>query len=230
VAWGNIDGEGLLDFYLSVASTAPNKLFYNVTTEGNHWLQVRLRGASSNRLGIGARVKVVTGGVTQVREISGGSGFLSQDAPVASFGLGSATTIDSVIVCWPSGAVQIVSPAPAPDAAITLAEGVDPTPVQLPQLPTPPTTFRLHAPVPNPFSRSTLIRFDLPEPGSVHLAVYDVAGRCVQELVHGFRPAGRHEVTWLGRSSHGDRMGSGVYLCRLETETYVATTRVTLLE
>lgn len=71
---------------------------------GNHWLNVRLRGkgaGGANRSGLGARVVVTAGGVTQLRELRGGSGLSNhQDPPEACFGLGKAKTIERLEVRW----------------------------------------------------------------------------------------------------------------------------------
>ena len=102
-AWGDYDNDGDLDLYQTNVNSA-NNLFRNSSPPGRHWLQVEPEAVVSNKSGIGARVRVVAGGTSQIREISGGSGYLTQDAPVASFGLGETTTVvDSLVVSWPSG-------------------------------------------------------------------------------------------------------------------------------
>ncbi|HEY2955370.1 MAG TPA: polysaccharide lyase 6 family protein [Candidatus Eisenbacteria bacterium] len=63
---------------------------------------------------------------------------------------------------------------------------------------------------PNPFSSATRIRFTLPSPCAVTLAIYDVAGRRRAVLLDGPLPAGPHQVEWRARE-----MAPGVYLCRL---------------
>ena len=69
---------------------------------GNHWLNVRLVGRKANRSGIGARITVTAGGVTQIREIRAGSGLANhQDPPEACFGLGKALVVDRLEVRWP---------------------------------------------------------------------------------------------------------------------------------
>ncbi len=71
---------------------------------GNHWLNVRLVGKGKggcNRMGIGCRVRVTTGDVTQTREIRCGSGLSNhQDPPEACFGLGKATKVDKLEIWW----------------------------------------------------------------------------------------------------------------------------------
>jgi hypothetical protein len=73
-----------------------------------HWLKVRLAGIRSNRFGIGARITVVTGERQQIREVAAGASYLSCNSVEAEFGLGAATTIDSLTVRWPSGIVQTI--------------------------------------------------------------------------------------------------------------------------
>jgi hypothetical protein len=65
---------------------------------------------------------------------------------------------------------------------------------------------------PNPFSRSTLIRYSLPVAQSVALRIYDLAGRVVATVLDGEpQAAGQHEATFSARGLSG-----GVYFCRLQ--------------
>jgi hypothetical protein len=86
-------------------------LFRNVSAPENHFLTVRLAGkgaGGSNRQGIGARIEVVAGGKTQMREIYGGGGLGGhQNEPVAHFGLGSAAKVDVLRVRWPDKACTV---------------------------------------------------------------------------------------------------------------------------
>jgi len=58
-----------------------------------------------------------------------------------------------------------------------------------------------------------VLSYILPISGPVRLALYDPAGRAVAVLTDGFQAAGRHKANW-----NTDRLPSGVYLARLETE------------
>ena len=120
VSWADYDNDGDLDLNLINASPS-SRLFRNDNANGNHWLKVKAIGVASNQHGIGARIVVVAGGVTRIREISAGSGYLAQEPAIAHFGLGSATTITSLQVLWPSGTVQTIPP-PAVDQAIQIVE------------------------------------------------------------------------------------------------------------
>jgi hypothetical protein len=68
---------------------------------------------------------------------------------------------------------------------------------------------------PNPFNPSTMIRFDLNANTDVVMSVFDATGAFVTTLTAGTYPAGVHEVRWNGTDDRGNRVGSGVYFCRL---------------
>ncbi|MBN1825518.1 MAG: S8 family serine peptidase [Candidatus Eisenbacteria bacterium] len=92
-----------------------------------------------------------------------------------------------------------------------------------------PAVFRLHANAPNPFNPATEIRFDLPAPGAVDLAVYDVSGRRVSTLASGRRPAGSFSVVWNGEDGSGRPVSSGVYFVRMRSGDFTAVRKMTLL-
>jgi hypothetical protein len=82
---------------------------------------------------------------------------------------------------------------------------------------------------PNPFSPETAFRFGMLAPGTVRLAIYDLAGRCVRTLVDGPASAGWQTAYWDGRSDNGDRVASGVYFCRLEAGARELSRKVVVL-
>jgi len=104
-SWGDYDNDGDMDVYL-VNYNEPNILYRN-NGNTNHWIEIQTKGTVSNASGIGTRVKAVAGELHQIREVSGGDGFCSQDSLVVHFGLGTHVVIDSLDVQWPSGKVQI---------------------------------------------------------------------------------------------------------------------------
>ena len=87
--------------------------------------------------------------------------------------------------------------------------------------------FKLYQSYPNPTTRSTVIRFQIPVKTSVSLKVYDVTGRLVRTLTRAqsLEP-GVYTVEWDGRSDRGLRVPSGVYFYRLVTEGYRATRKL----
>jgi hypothetical protein len=94
----------------------------------------------------------------------------------------------------------------------------------------PPEHTELHQNRPNPFNPSTVVRYDLAEPGTVSLRVYDVRGSLVRVLEQRERGAGRYEAGWDGRNDQGARVASGVYFYRLVVGRFAATRKMLLLK
>jgi hypothetical protein len=109
--WGDYDNDGDLDLFVTSPGLGRNFLYRNESTE-NHWINVKLIGTASSRTAIGARVTVsatINGvSVDQIREVSGSTGGFGQDSLNVEFGLGDAAIIDSIVVEWPSGIVQVL--------------------------------------------------------------------------------------------------------------------------
>jgi enediyne biosynthesis protein E4 len=118
--FGDYDNDGKMDAFV-VNLGAQGTLLHNVSQNKNHWLTVALKGAKSNRDGIGARVELVAGEHQQTAERIAGSGYLSQDDGRLHFGLGDSTRVDKLTIHWPSGREQ-VGDNPAIDRVITVEE------------------------------------------------------------------------------------------------------------
>ncbi len=109
VAMADFDRDGFLDLLVSNGLwrlfEGPTQLFRNLGNS-NHWIEINLLGTESNRDGVGARVEATAGGITQLREQTGGERFAAQDDRILHFGLGPNTVVDHIAVFWPSGNVQ----------------------------------------------------------------------------------------------------------------------------
>ncbi len=104
-AYADFDEDGDLDLVLT-ANGGPAKVFENRGAGHGNWLRIGLQGTTSNRDGLGAEVKITVGGATQIQYVHSGGSYLSQSQIDPTFGLGSATTVDEVVVRWPSGSIQ----------------------------------------------------------------------------------------------------------------------------
>jgi hypothetical protein len=71
------------------------------------WLKIHLQGSESNRMAIGARLRLVHGQTVQIRQVGVQSSYCSQNSLTQHFGMGSATKADSLEIVWPSGGRQI---------------------------------------------------------------------------------------------------------------------------
>jgi len=105
LAVGDLFNDGNMDLVVSDLDGRP-MILRNHGVPGRHWVSFELAGTKSNRLAIGARLKLVSGGVTQTEEIHSGGSYLSQSDLRVHFGLGTAAKIDSVEIYWPSGKVD----------------------------------------------------------------------------------------------------------------------------
>jgi enediyne biosynthesis protein E4 len=103
--FADYDNDGKVDAFL-VNLGAKGTLLHNVSSNPSHWLAIKLRGTKSNRDGIGAKVEVFAADKHWMQERVAGSGYLSQNEERLHFGLGGATTVDKVVVHWPSGIEQ----------------------------------------------------------------------------------------------------------------------------
>jgi enediyne biosynthesis protein E4 len=83
-------------------------IYENTSPSTNHWLTVQLDGGGfTNAMGIGATVRVVAGGKSQIREVTAGSSLTASEDPRAHFGLGTSTMANEIRVTWPaSGGVN----------------------------------------------------------------------------------------------------------------------------
>ena len=83
---------------------------------------------------------------------------------------------------------------------------------------------------PNPFNPVTTIRYVLPADRHVLLQVFDVRGREIRRLVHGYVEAGEWSVVWDGSNERGDAVVSGVYFLRLQAGKESAVRKTILLQ
>jgi enediyne biosynthesis protein E4 len=107
LAVGDLFNDGQLDVVVEDIDGAP-MILRNHGIPGRHWVSLELAGTKSNRLAIGARIKLSAGGMTQTDQIRSGGSYLSQSDLRVHFGLGAAIKIDSIEIRWPSGASDVI--------------------------------------------------------------------------------------------------------------------------
>jgi len=104
-AFGDYDNDGDIDIIVA-NSNQPPSLLKNEGGNQKNWLMFKTIGTKSNRNGIGARIKVISGQCSQIREVKSGASYLSQSDLRVHFGLDTATKADVVEIRWPSGLVE----------------------------------------------------------------------------------------------------------------------------
>ena len=93
-----------------------------------------------------------------------------------------------------------------------------------------PNSYALDQNYPNPFNPSTVINYSIVKPSDVTLAVYDVLGRKVADLINESQKAGSYQVTWNGLNSNGQKVNSGVYFYTINAGDFVQTRKMMLLK
>ena len=102
---GDYDGDGATDLLIT-QNHGPVVLLRNEGGNKNHWLRLSLKGLNDNKSAIGTKVEVFAGGNRQKFEIAGSSGYLGQNSPYLTVGLGQSTQADVVRMLWPTGVLQ----------------------------------------------------------------------------------------------------------------------------
>gem|GEM_PF-2539789 len=78
-----------------------------------------------------------------------------------------------------------------------------------------PAEYSLRQNYPNPFNPVTRIEYGLPEAADVNISIYSITGQKVTDLVKGSQNAGWHSLLWDARNSSGQKMSTGIYICRI---------------
>jgi hypothetical protein len=220
ITFVDYDNDGWLDIYLMQNGSSPPFLLHNEGGNDNHWIVFKPKGTTNNTAGIGTRIEVVTGELRQTRWVEAGASGGTNGFLWPHFGLGSVTTIDSVIITWPNGVVDIQTNVAA-DQYLTITEGT----VGVDDVTQVPTGFALHQNYPNPFNPSTTISFSLPVRSDVHLQLVDVLGRVVKEIVAGSFEPGSHQV-----KLDASNLSSGVYFYKLEAGDFISTKKLVIMK
>ena len=122
-AFADLDNDGDLDY---VVNNIDDPAFVYRNRGGDapaHYLRVHLRGEGLNTGAIGAKIELWAGGRYQYHEHYLTRGYISSVEPVAHFGLGTTTVVDSLRVTWPGGQKTTFLTAVPADQVLTLAMG-----------------------------------------------------------------------------------------------------------
>lgn len=113
--WADYDRDGDLDVMIArwLSETEDNTFYRNDIGSSNNWLGIKLNGTVSNSSAIGTQFSIVatinSNPVRQFREVSSQHGYCTQNSFEEIIGLGDATSVDSIIIDWPSGIQQVLT-------------------------------------------------------------------------------------------------------------------------
>jgi len=105
--FGDYDNDGDIDGYI-VNLNSRGAFLRNNKGNQNNWITLNLVGTTSNRDGIGAKVKVISGNIVQTAYRKSETGYLSQSDPRMHFGLAKNEIVNKIEIRWPSGKTQVV--------------------------------------------------------------------------------------------------------------------------
>jgi hypothetical protein len=105
VAVADLKGKGNPDLIISQAG-APPLVLDNIGANQNNWMQIQFKPLNDNKSAIGTKVELYAGALYQKWEVSGASGYLSQNAMPIIAGMGSEKTVDALRLLWPTGVPQ----------------------------------------------------------------------------------------------------------------------------
>ncbi|MDR3665236.1 MAG: FG-GAP-like repeat-containing protein [Ignavibacteriaceae bacterium] len=213
-AWADFDNDGYPDLFVANRGNLNNFLYKN-NNSGNNWVNFTCIGTTSNKSAIGTKVRIkakLNGLDTwQLREINSQHGYNSENDLRVSFGIANAAVIDSVLVQWPSGKVDVFTNI-IPNKFYKIIEGSG---IQIitgiknnPGIK--PLGFNIQQNYPNPFNPSTTIKYSIPSGNNVRIIVNDIMGRQISLLVNEFKSPGEYSVVFNSGS-----IPSGIYFYSL---------------
>ncbi|MGA7836940.1 MAG: C-GCAxxG-C-C family (seleno)protein [Ignavibacteriaceae bacterium] len=94
-----------------------------------------------------------------------------------------------------------------------------------------PQQYNIMQNYPNPFNPSTTIKFSLPNQDKVQVAIYDIQGTLVKNLInHEEYGAGTYSIKWNGKNEFGNQVASGIYIARILTNRFSKAIKMNLLK
>lgn len=213
VLWGDFDNDGRVDLVGFVDSTLV--YYQNASEQVGAYLALDIRDGMP-----GTRVTVFAEDRIYSDEVTSGRGLLIQDPPRLHVGLGSETSIDSVVIRWPDGAtetkydVKLNSRQTFGRAAPLIAGSAQVL-----------STVRVY---PNPFSEKLEFAYRIGAASRVRIEIFGADGRLIATPLDQHQNPGVHSIAWYALDAMGNRISQGTYVYRVTAGAEQAVGKVVL--
>jgi hypothetical protein len=122
LAVGDLDNDGRVDAVVTVLNIGPARIFHNTTQNANHWMLLKLTGVKSNRMAIGAKIRLTAAdGSVQYNHVTTSTGYACSSDSRVHFGLGASASAREIEILWPSGIRQVLRDV-AGDRLVSITE------------------------------------------------------------------------------------------------------------
>jgi len=238
--WSDYNNDGFLDLFVPNGQqpSQSNFLYRNNGIPGYNWINIKCVGTLSNKTAIGTKLRakaiIDSQPVWQLRQVSGQTGFNAQNSFNVEFGFADASVVDSIVIIWPEGTVDIYDNIEVNKFyKATEGQGIEEIIVtsvekKLEVL----NEYILFNNYSNPFNPITKIKYQIPNlPAGrqglsfVAIKVYDVLGNEIATLVNEEKPVGEYEVEF-----DGSKLTSGIYFYRLQAGSFIETKKMVLMK
>tara|TARA_B100000579_G_scaffold165335_1_gene134280 strand:- start:852 stop:2711 length:1860 start_codon:yes stop_codon:yes gene_type:complete len=91
-------------------------------------------------------------------------------------------------------------------------------------------TFKLFTNYPNPFNPITTLHYNLSQDGLVKIAIYDMMGRVIKNLLNNHQTSGYKTIQWNATNDYGKPVSAGIYLYQIQAGKYISTKKMVLLK
>jgi enediyne biosynthesis protein E4 len=217
------DMDGLLDIFIPSQDFGSIMYHNRGLATPNNWIGFDLWGTKSARDPLGTLVTLYAGGQRQTRYTKAASTWKIQDNPYVHFGIGHATGIDSLVIRWPLGNIEVLKNL-AINQYHKITEsggtGVKEHDAEI------PTSINLAQNYPNPFNPETRIEYTLPGRTHVLLEVFNVSGQRLATLTNDMQGAGTYSVQWKGCDDSNRLLPTGMYWYKLSTDQLTLTKKM----